>query len=117
MRTEDFPHNTIGDLANGTVIENGNHKVILGESDTVAFTDSDGNWQVATGVVFNAVEDSARLEFLLRRKRVNDVISRNWPEGTQDEFYSESSDHAVILDHYGTMFKVWPDGSTKAYRH
>ena len=115
MLTENFPSGMVADLADGTVIEDRGHKVILGESDTVAFTDSDGNWQVATGVVFNAVEDSARFELLLRRKRINDIISKHFPEGTLDEFYSESSDHAVVLDRSGVMFQIYPDGSIKSY--
>ena len=116
MKTEDFRSGTIGDLANGSMVENGDRKVIIGETDTVAFTDDHGQWHIATGILWDAVEDSARLDLLLKRKKINDVISKNWPEGTQDEFYSESSDRAVIIDNYGVMFHVFPDGTLKAFR-
>lgn len=116
MKTEDFPAGTIGDLANGSTVENGHRKVIIGENNTVAFTDDWGQWQVATGVVWDAVEDSARLTLLLKRKKINDIISREWPEGTLDEFYSESSDHAMVIDKDGTVWQVYPDGGIKSYR-
>lgn len=116
MHTEDLNTGTIADLTYGTVIENGDHKVIIGDTDTVAFTDSFGNWQVATGVHWDAIENGARFETLLQRKKINDVISREWPEGTADEFYSESSDNAVIIDNHGTMFHVFPDGAVRAFR-
>lgn len=44
------------------------------------------------------------------RQKVNDAISEKFPEGTADEFYSESTDNAVIIDNYGKAWQIFPSG-------
>lgn len=103
----------ISDLVGGNILRDGNLTVIIGETDTVAFKDSEG-WQVAGSV--NWQNTDADIDHLIRRKRLNDIISRKFPEGTLDEFYSESSDHAMVIDKEGTVWQIYPDGGVKYYR-
>jgi len=105
---------TMSQLVNGKVVSNGDHKVIIGETDVIAFTDSFGEWQYAENVHWQ--EGPSDLDHLLRRKKLNDIISREWPDGTLDEFYSESSDHAMVIDNHGIVWQIWPDGGIKSYR-
>jgi hypothetical protein len=116
MLTSEFDSNTIRDLANGTTIENGDQKVIIGELNTVAWTNKRGEWQITEEVVWDSVEDSGHLDHLLRRVKLNDIISEKFPEGTLDEFYSESSNHAMVIDKNGTVWQIYPDGGTKYFR-
>lgn len=76
--------------------------------------DSDDKEDVATTI---GMYTQPNVEHLLRRKRLNAIIDRHWPNGTLDEFYSESSDHAVVMDKQsGDLWQVFPDGTIKVYR-
>jgi hypothetical protein len=75
--------------------------------------DSDDKDDVAETISFYT---NPNYEHLLRRKRVNSVIDRIWPEGTLDEFYSETTEVAVVEDKAGNLWRVWPDGDVQRYR-
>lgn len=57
MRAEDLETGTVPELAYGTVFTGPNgQRLILGDTDTVAYEDADGSWHVAENVVWDRVE-------------------------------------------------------------
>lgn len=65
MKKHELNLNTLSDLGNGTVFtaENG-RRVIIGDTDTVAFDNADGGWQIAESVFWNNIEDLTDDELL-----------------------------------------------------
>ena len=65
MKRNELSNHTLEDLKHGTVFTSADgRRMIIGDTDAVAFEDADKGWQVAESVFWNRVEDLTEEDLL-----------------------------------------------------
>lgn len=116
MNKNELISHTIEDLKHGTVFtsEDG-RRVIIGDTDAVAFEDADKGWQVAESVFWNRVEDLTAedlLGYFLTAADfgtgINGDLLYIGPLGTAQDFIQRNDGTAKVerVDYSERLFRV-----------